>query len=69
MPYLQFRDQRVTLTPADPAIGAFDGAILRLPGDEPTARAFVRIAADGTGIIARGAAGAGMLAILLKVGG
>jgi pSer/pThr/pTyr-binding forkhead associated (FHA) protein len=55
MPYLQFRDQRVTLTPADQAVGAFDGAVLRIPGDDPAARAVVRIAADGTGVIARGA--------------
>lgn len=34
MPYLQYRDQRVTLTQADQAIGAFDGAVLRLPGDD-----------------------------------
>ena len=54
MPYLQYRDQRVTLTQADQAIGAFDGAALRVPGDDPAARAIVRIAADGTGIIARG---------------
>ena len=44
MPYLQYRDQRVTLTGADQAIGAFDGAVLRLPGDDLAARAIVRIA-------------------------
>ena len=54
MAYLQFRDQRVTLTSADQAIGAFDGAALRIPGDDPTARAMVRLAADGTGVITRG---------------
>jgi pSer/pThr/pTyr-binding forkhead associated (FHA) protein len=53
MPYLQYRDQRVTLTQADQVIGAFDGAALRIPGDDPVARAVVRIAADGTGIIRR----------------
>ncbi|MEA3247314.1 MAG: FHA domain-containing protein [Gemmatimonadota bacterium] len=53
MPYLQYRDQRVTLTQADQVIGAFDGAALRVPGDDPAARAVVRIAADGTGIIRR----------------
>jgi len=54
MPYLQFREQRVTLTSADQAIGAFDGAAIRIPGDDPAARAIVRLGADGTGIIARG---------------
>jgi pSer/pThr/pTyr-binding forkhead associated (FHA) protein len=58
MPYLQFRDKRVTLTPADQTVGAFDGAALRLPGDDPTARALVRVAADGTGVIARAGADA-----------
>ena len=54
MPYLQFRDKRVTLTPADQTVGAFDGAALRLPGDDRTARALVRIAPDGTGVVVRG---------------
>lgn len=54
MAYLQYRDQRVTLTSADQAIGAFDGAVLRIPGDDPTARAVVRLSADGTGVITRG---------------
>src|SRR5262245_8256826 len=54
MAYLQYRDQRVTLTAADQAIGAFDGAALRVPGDDPKARATVRLAADGTGVITRG---------------
>lgn len=56
MPYLQFREQRVTLTSADQAIGAFDGAAIRIPGDDPAAGAIVRLGADGTGIIARGSA-------------
>ena len=54
MPYLQFRDKRVTLTPADQTVGAFDGAALCLPGDDRTARALVRIAPDGTGVVVRG---------------
>ncbi len=55
MPYLQFREQRVTLTSVDQAIGAFDGAAIRIPGDDAAARAIVKLGADGTGIIARGA--------------
>ncbi|MBM4194916.1 MAG: FHA domain-containing protein [Gemmatimonadetes bacterium] len=58
MPYLQFRDQRVTLSAADQTIGAFDGAALRVPGDDATARAIVRLGQDGTGIILRGDANA-----------
>lgn len=56
MPYLQYRDQRVTLTQADQVVGAFEGAALRVPGDDPAARAIVRIAADGTGVILRATA-------------
>lgn len=55
MPYLQFREQRVTLTSVEQAIGAFDGAVIRIPGDDPAARAIVKLGADGTGIISRGA--------------
>lgn len=54
MPYLQYRDQRVAFTPAEQAIGAFEGAVLRVPGDDPAARAIVKLGADGTGIILRG---------------
>ncbi|MCC7194555.1 MAG: FHA domain-containing protein [Gemmatimonadaceae bacterium] len=53
MPYLQYRGQRVTLTQAVQVIGAFDGAALRIPGDDPAARATIRLGADGTGIISR----------------
>ncbi|HVZ47349.1 MAG TPA: FHA domain-containing protein, partial [Gemmatimonadaceae bacterium] len=56
MPYLQYRDQRVTLTQADQVVGAFEGAALRVPGDDPSARAIVRVAADGTGVIVRASA-------------
>jgi pSer/pThr/pTyr-binding forkhead associated (FHA) protein len=54
MPYIQFNDQQLTLGPSDLAIGAFEGAALRLPGDDATASALVRVGRDGTGIIRRG---------------
>src|SRR3990172_8873585 len=54
MPYIQFKDQHFPLGPADLTVGTFDGAAVRLPGDDPKARAVLRVGADGTGIIRRG---------------
>lgn len=54
MPYIQFRDQRFPLTAAELTVGAYDGAALRLPGDDSTLKAVLRIGADGTGIVRRG---------------
>ena len=68
MPYLQFRDQRVTLTSSDQSVGAFDGAVLRIPGDNPAARAIIRISADGTGVITRGTAEAIVLVNGVQLG-
>ena len=68
MPYLQFRDQRVTLTSSDQSVGAFDGAALRIPGDDPAARAIIRISADGTGVITRGTAQAIVLVNGVQLG-
>ncbi|MBI3567017.1 MAG: FHA domain-containing protein [Gemmatimonadetes bacterium] len=68
MPYIQFNDQQLALGPTDLAIGTHDGAALRLPGDDPAARALVRIGADGTGIIAKGAPDAVVLVNGVHVG-
>lgn len=54
MPYIQFNDQRFPLTAAELTVGAFEGAALRLPGDDATQRAVLRVGTDGTGIVRRG---------------
>jgi pSer/pThr/pTyr-binding forkhead associated (FHA) protein len=58
MPYIQFNDQRYPLTPAELTVGSYDGASLRLPGDDSTLRAILRVGADGTGLVTRGGADA-----------
>ena len=58
MPYIQFNDQRFPLTAAELTVGAYDGAALRLPGDDTRLRAVLLIGGDGTGIVRRGAADA-----------
>jgi pSer/pThr/pTyr-binding forkhead associated (FHA) protein len=58
MPYIQFKDRQFPLGQADLTVGAYDGATVRLPGDDPAARAVLTVGSDGTGIIRRGAADA-----------
>lgn len=54
MPYIQFNDQRFPLTAAELTVGSYEGAALRLPGDDATLRAILQIGADGTGLVQRG---------------
>ncbi len=54
MPYIQFNDQRFPLTAAELTVGSFDGAAVRLPGDDSSLRAVFRVGADGTGLVVRG---------------
>jgi pSer/pThr/pTyr-binding forkhead associated (FHA) protein len=54
MPYIQFNDQRFPLTAAELTVGTYDGAALRLPGDDARLRAVLLIGADGTGLARRG---------------
>jgi pSer/pThr/pTyr-binding forkhead associated (FHA) protein len=58
MPYIQFNDQRFPLTAAELTVGAYEGAALRLPGEDPTLRAVLQIGSDGTGLAKRGSANA-----------
>ena len=51
MPYIQFNDQRFPLTAAELTVGAYDGAALRLPGDDSSLRAVLLVGADGTGLV------------------
>ena len=56
MPYIQFNGKQFPLTAADLTVGAFDGANVRVPGNDPAAHAVLRLAADGSGVIRRGGA-------------
>ena len=56
MPYIQFNGKQIPLTAADLTIGAFDGANVRVPGDDPAAHAILSLAPDGSGVIRRGGA-------------
>jgi pSer/pThr/pTyr-binding forkhead associated (FHA) protein len=56
MPYVQFNDQRFPLTAAELTVGAYEGATLRLPGDDASLQAVLHVGADGTGLVRRGAA-------------
>jgi pSer/pThr/pTyr-binding forkhead associated (FHA) protein len=58
MPYIQFNDQQFPLTAAELTVGAYDGAALRLPGDDASLRAVLLVGADGTGLVRRGGADA-----------
>jgi pSer/pThr/pTyr-binding forkhead associated (FHA) protein len=68
MPYIQFNDQRFPLTAAELTVGAYDGAALRLPGDDATLRAVLVIGADGTGLVRRGSADAVVLVNGVQLG-
>lgn len=54
MPYLQLQDQQFPLPTGDATIGAFEGADVRLPVGDPSARAVVSVGAKGV-VIRRGA--------------
>ncbi len=68
MPYIQFNDQRFPLTAAELTVGAYDGAGLRLPGDDVNLRAVLLVGADGTGIVRRGGADAIVLVNGVQLG-
>ncbi len=54
MPYIQFNDQQYPLNTAELTVGSYDGAALRLPGDDPSLRCVLVVGADGTGLVRRG---------------
>ncbi len=54
MPYIQFNDQQFPLTAAELTVGAYDGAAVRLPGNDASLRAVLMVGADGTGLVRRG---------------
>lgn len=53
MPYLQLQDQQFPLPTGEATIGAFEGADVRLPAGDPSARAVVSVGAKGV-VIRRG---------------
>ena len=53
MPYLQLQDQQFPLPTGEATIGAFEGADVRLPAGDPSARAVVAVGAKGV-VIRRG---------------
>jgi len=50
MPYLKLRDSQYPLAAGETTIGAFDGAGIRLPGDDPANGAIVSLGAGGVSI-------------------
>lgn len=68
MPYIQINDHEYPLGPADLTVGAFDGAAVRLPGDDATAFAVLRTGSDGRGIVLRGSAEAVVLVNGVQLG-
>jgi pSer/pThr/pTyr-binding forkhead associated (FHA) protein len=61
MPYIQINDQEYPLGAADLTVGAFDGAAVRLPGDDAAAFAVLKTGPDGRGLVRRGSADAVVL--------
>lgn len=67
MPYLQLQDQQFPLPAGDATVGAFEGATVRLPSGDATARAVVTVAASGV-VIKRGAPDAVILVNGVQLG-
>lgn len=67
MPYLQLQDQQFPLPAGDATVGAFEGATVRLPSGDATARAVVTVAASGV-VIKRGAPNATILVNGVQLG-
>jgi pSer/pThr/pTyr-binding forkhead associated (FHA) protein len=68
MPYIQINDHEYPLGPADLTIGAFDGAAVRLSGDDATAFAVLTTGPDGRGLVRRGTADAVVLVNGVQLG-
>ena len=55
MAYLQFHGKQYPVPAEGLTVGCYDGAALRLPGDDAPMRAVVMLSADGSAIIRRDA--------------
>ncbi len=53
MAYLQFHGRQYPVPAEGLTVGCYDGAALRLPGDDASARAVLTLAADGSAVIRR----------------
>mgnify|MGYP001598429794 len=68
MAYLQFHGKQYSVPAEGLTVGCYDGAALRLPGDDASARAVVTLAADGSAVIRRDAADAVILVNGVRLG-
>ncbi len=68
MAYLQFHGQQYPVPAEGLTVGCYDGAALRLPGDEASARAVVTVTADGSALIRRDAQDAAILVNGVQLG-
>ena len=68
MPYIQINDHEYPLGPADLTVGAFDGASVRLPGNDASAFATLKTGPDGRGLVRRGSADAVVLVNGVQLG-
>ncbi|MEX2180800.1 MAG: FHA domain-containing protein [Gemmatimonadaceae bacterium] len=68
MPYLQLQDRQIPLPSGEATIGAFDGAVVRLPTGDPGHRAVIVSGPSGV-IIRRGSADAVVMVNGVQLGG
>lgn len=68
MAYLQFHGKQYSVPAEGLSIGCYDGAALRLPGDDASVRAVVALAADGGAVIRRDATDALILVNGVRLG-
>lgn len=68
MAYLQLHGQQYPVPEDGLTVGCYDGAALRLPGDEASARAVVTLAPDGSAVIRRDAPNAVILVNGVQLG-
>ncbi|HEY5491485.1 MAG TPA: FHA domain-containing protein [Gemmatimonadaceae bacterium] len=68
MAYLQFHGKQYSVPAEGLSIGCYDGAALRLPGDDASVRAVVALAADGSAVIRRDATDALILLNGVRLG-
>jgi pSer/pThr/pTyr-binding forkhead associated (FHA) protein len=68
MAYLQFHGKQYSVPAEGLRIGCYDGAALRLPGDDASVRAVVALAADGSAVIRRDATDALILLNGVRLG-
>lgn len=68
MAYLQFHGRQYSVPAEGLTVGCYDGAALRLPGDEASARALVTVDADGGAVIRRDAIDAVILVNGVRLG-